>query len=639
MGCFAGCQSRAGFDAGHRVREPHEPRVRDASFSGDEHLFVVTCRGQVAARRLRHGEKHAIVLLHVAIADAARPAPFDAPQLHPHEIVGVVDNAHLICFGKAHTQSRLSGHLSNYVLRFFRCQRGRLRVRHIQLAAGGAGRRIGSMRILLALALTGAAMRAQNLPEFEKRVTEFTLPNGLHFIILERHEAPVVSFHTYVDAGSVDDSSGRTGIAHMFEHMAFKGTEAIGSKNLTLEKKAMAAIETAYDALDQEKRKGAKASAEKMKELQAKLKDAISSADSYVDSELYTRLMEDNGAVGLNASTGVDQTQYFLSYPSNRLELWFLMEADRFRNPVFREFYKERDVVREEKRMRSESDPQGELMDALLGAAFQGHPYKVSPAGLASDIENYRVSDAASFRKTYYVPGNMTIAIAGDVDPKEARRLAEKYFGPMPAGPLPPKVVSVEPAQNGERRVKVESAAQPMLFVGYKRPEQTHPDDVVFDVINGIISGGRTGRIYKELVEKKIALGAATATSFPGGKYPNLYILFALPNSGKTIEDLEKAIYEIIEKLKSEPVDEVTLRRVKTRVRAGLIRQLGSNSGLAAQLASYHASYGDWRMMFKGVEEIDRVTAADVQRVAKTYFVEKGRTVAHHVKPAKENAQ
>jgi predicted Zn-dependent peptidase len=200
-------------------------------------------------------------------------------------------------------------------------------------------------------------------------------------------------------------------------------------------------------------------------------------------------------------------------------------------------------------------------------------------------------------------------------------------------------VISVEPAQNGERRVKVESAAQPMLFVGYKRPEQTHPDDVVFDVIDGIISGGRTGRIYKDLVEKKVALGAATATTFPGGKYPNLYIFFGLPNSGKTIEDLEKALYEILEKLKSEPVDETTLKRVKTRVRAGLIRQLGSNSGLAGQLTYFHANFGDWRMMFKGVEEIERVTAADVQRVAKTYFVEKGRTVAHHVKPAKESAQ
>ncbi len=485
-----------------------------------------------------------------------------------------------------------------------------------------------------------AAAWGQNLPEFEKKVTEFTLANGLHFIVLERHEAPVVSFHTYVDAGSVDDSNGRTGIAHMFEHMAFKGTETIGSKNIVLEKKALANIEAVYDQLEQERRKGTGADEKRMAELQAKLKDAISTANTYVDSELYTRIMEDNGAVGLNASTGVDQTQYFLSYPSNRLELWFLMEADRFRAPVFREFYKERDVVREEKRMRSESSPQGELVDAMLAAAFQGHPYKTSPAGFASDIENYRVEDAKKFRETYYVPGNLTIAIAGDVDPKEARRLAEKYFAPMPKGELPPPVITVEPKQNGERRVEIVSAAQPMLLIGYKRPQNTHPDDPVFDVIDGILSGGRTGTIYKELVEKrKLALAAASASSFPGGKYPNLYLVYALPNAGKTVKELELALGGLIENLKNVPVDETTLKRVKTKVRAGLIRQLASNGGLASQLTFYHVNYGNWRVMFQGVEDIEKVTAADVQRVAQTYFVDKAKTVAYHVKPPEEHHQ
>jgi predicted Zn-dependent peptidase len=492
-----------------------------------------------------------------------------------------------------------------------------------------------------ALAFVFAALVwGQDLAQFEKRVTEFTLANGLHFIILRRPEAPVVSFHTYVNAGSVNDSNGKTGIAHMFEHMAFKGTEAIGSKNIALEKAALARIEKVYDDLEQERRKGKQASAERIKELEAALKDAIASADSYVDSELYTRIMEDNGAVGLNASTGVDQTQYFLSYPSNRLELWFLMESDRFRRPVFREFYKERDVVREEKRMRSESSPQGELIDALLAAAFQGHPYKTSPAGFASDIENFRVGDAKAFRDTYYVPGNMIIAIAGDVDPKEARRLAEKYFGPMPKGPLPPPVITVEPKQNGERRVEVVSAAQPMMVAAYKRPEATHPDDPVFDVIDGILSGGRTGRIYKELVEKKrLALASGTVGSFPGGKYPNLYVLYAFPNAGKTVQENEAALYELVEDLKKNPVDETTLKRVKTKVRADLIRQLGSNAGLAAQMTFYQAMYGDWRMMFRGVEEIEKVTAADVQRVAQTYLVDTARTVVYHVKPKEAAAR
>jgi predicted Zn-dependent peptidase len=610
MGGLTGRQPRPGFAAGHHISEANHAWVRHLGFGMNDHLFVVAGGRQIAAGGFRHRQQNAILGLHIAVSHPARTAPLDTAEFHPHQVVGVVDDSHLVGFSKADAEARLDGG-HNVIMR--------------------------NLLLLLAFAATAAA---QDLKDFEKRVTEFTLPNGLHFIILERHEAPVVSFHTYVNAGSVDDSNGKTGIAHMFEHMAFKGTESMGSKNLALEKQALANIEKVYDQLDQEKRKGAKADAAKVKELEAKLKDAIASADSYVDSELYTRVMEDNGAVGLNASTGVDATQYFLSYPSNRAELWFLMESDRFRNGMFREFYKERDVVREEKRMRSESSPQGELIDALLAAAFQGHPYKTSPAGFASDIENYRVGDAKAFRDTYYVPSNMTIAIAGDIDPKEARRLAEKYFGPMPAGPMPPPVITVEPNQNGERRVAIQTNAQPMVIAAYKRPEQTHPDDVVFDVIQTILSSGRTGRIYKELVdEKKLALGAGSVGSFPGGKYPNLFLIYSFPNAGKTVEENEQALYAIVEKLKTEPVDEVTLKRVKTKVRAQLVRQLGNNSGLAELLTFYHVNFGDWRMLFQGVEEIEKVTAADVQRVANKYFDAKSRTVAYHVKPAKEKAE
>ncbi|MDX2180656.1 MAG: pitrilysin family protein [Bryobacteraceae bacterium] len=496
------------------------------------------------------------------------------------------------------------------------------------------------MRNLLALTVLlaplCAGLQAQDLKAFEKRVTEFTLANGLHFIVLEKHDAPVVSFYTRVNAGSVDDQTGKTGIAHMFEHMAFKGTESIGSKNLALERKALANIERVYDQLEQARRQP-KPDKAKIEELEKSLKDAIASADAHVESESFTRIMEDSGAAGLNASTGVDSTQYFVSFPANKLELWFRLEADRFRYPVFREFYKERDVVREEKRMRSESNPQGELIDAMLAASFQGHPYRTSPAGFASDIENYRVADAEAFRKKYYVPSNMVIAIAGDVDPKEVRALADRYFAPMPAAPVPAPVVTVEPKQNGERRVTIESQAQPMLLIGYKRPEATHKDDTVFDVLDGILAGGRTGMLYKELVEKrKIALAAATGSGFPGVKYPNLYIFFALPNAGKTVDEVEKAMYEIIEGVKAKPVDETTLKRVKTTVRAGLIRQLDSNAGMAQNMATFHAMFGDWRKLFESVEEIDKVTAADVQRVAKEYFVDKTKTVAYHVKPKAE---
>src|SRR5258708_23721080 len=303
------------------------------------------------------------------------------------------------------------------------------------------------------LLLFPALLAAQSLQDFEKKVTEFVLPNGLRFLIIEAHNAPVVSFNTYVNAGSVDDPSGQSGIAHMFEHMAFKGTDRIGTKNWAQEKKALDAIETVYDRLDQERRKGRRADAKKIAELEASLKDAIATADDFVEPNEYDRIVEQNGGVGMNAGTGEDSTNFFYSFPANRLELWFLLESERFFHPVFREFYKERDVVREERRQRGESSPQGKLVEALLATAYEAHPYRVMPGGWASDIDNFRRPEAEKFYKTYYTPGNITIGIAGDVNPAEAKKLAEKYFGRLPAGPLPPVVRTVAPKQGCAKRV------------------------------------------------------------------------------------------------------------------------------------------------------------------------------------------
>ncbi len=481
---------------------------------------------------------------------------------------------------------------------------------------------------------------AQDLKEFEKHVTEFTLANGLHFIVLERHQAPVVSFHTYVNAGSVDDPEGKTGLAHMFEHMAFKGTETIGTKNWPEEKMAMEAIETAYDRLEQERRKGQRADPKAIQSLQAEVKAAIDKAASYVVPNLYPTIIEENGGVGLNASTSLDSTEYFYNLPANRAELWFLLESQRFLHPVYRDFYKERDVVMEERRMRVESDPQGKLMETMLASAFEAHPYRRMPGGWASDIQNLRVRDAEQFYKTYYVPANITIAVVGDVDPRETRALAERYFGRLPAGPLPPLVHTVEPKQEGPRLTQVESPAQPFELVAYKRPDQYDKDDPVFDVISGILAGGRTGIIYKEMVrDKQISLAAGAEPDFPGSKYPSLFMFYVFPALGHTIQDNEKTLDEVIERFKKETVDAESLARVKTKTRATLIRQLDSNAGLAQLLTSYYVNYGDWRKLFTSIDDINRVTAGDVQRVAQQYFVTNARTTAFDFQPAPSAAQ
>ena len=491
------------------------------------------------------------------------------------------------------------------------------------------------MRVRLLLFILPALLAAQSLKDFEKKVTEFTLPNGMRFLVIERHEAPVVSFHTYVNVGSVDDPSGETGIAHMFEHMAFKGTPLIGSKNWTKEKTALDHIETVYDKLDEEKRKGYRADLKKIGGIEAELKDAIATADGFVEENEYDRIVESNGGVGMNAGTGEDSTNYYYSFPANRIELWFLLESSRFLQPVFREFYKERDVVREERRMRVESSPQGKLVEALLASAFEAHPYRNMPGGWASDIENFRRTEAEKFYKTYYTPGNITIGIAGDVSPADARRLAEKYFGRLPKAPLPPAVRTVEPKQEGEKRAAVASPAQPFLALGYKRPDQHSKDAAALDVLSEVLSGGRTGLIYKDLVrDKKIALAAGSQDTFPSGKYPSLFLFYVIPSSGHSVEENEKALYTIIDRVKKDKVDDATILRIRTKLRAGLIRKLDSNSGLAAELCSYSVNFGDWRRLFTELEEYNKVTADDVLRVAKTYLVESARTVAYTYAPA-----
>jgi predicted Zn-dependent peptidase len=489
---------------------------------------------------------------------------------------------------------------------------------------------------LLAMMLSMAAT-AQSLQDFQKKVTEFTLANGFHFIVVERHDAPVVAFNSYVNAGSVDDPAGLTGIAHMFEHMAFKGTSSIGSTNWGIERQQLRDIEKAYNNLEEERSKGPRADPQKSEQLVNRLKTEIDLGEKYVYPNLFTRLIEENGGANLNAQTSPDSTVFYYSLPSNRAELWFLLESQRFYDPVFREFYKEREVVLEERRMSTDSNPEGLLREAFSAAAFEAHPYHNPPGGWLSDIQNFRLRDALAFYKKYYVPSNITFGIAGDITPADVRRLAEKYFSIIPAGPAPPHIHTIEPKQLGERRVVVESDSQPVEFIGYKRPSERSPDDAVLEVIAAILSGGRTGTIYKDLVrDKKIALSAGAVPTFPAGKYPNLFMLYVYPGLGKSLDECEKPLFENVERLKTEKVDDATLKRIRAQLRASLIGKLETNESLASEVTSYYVTYGDWRRLFTELEDFDKVSADDVQRVARKYFAAEARTIGRIV-PAPAN--
>ena len=285
--------------------------------------------------------------------------------------------------------------------------------------------------------------------------------------------------------------------------------------------------------------------------------------------------------------------------------------------------------------MRVESDPQGKLMEQMLATAIAAHPYRNMPGGWASDIENLRVKDAEKFFARYYVPGNITMAVVGDVNPARIKALATKYFSRLQKHPLPGPITTTEPDQEGPKSTDIASPAQPMEFIAYHRPDQYDKDDPVFDVLSGLLSGGRTSIMYRDLVrDKKLALAAGAESEFPGGKYPSLFFFYLIPGLGHSAEEGEKEIDSLIANLKKEKVDEAALARVKTRTRAGLIRQLDDNAGLAQLLASYYANYGDWKKLFTSLDEIDKVTADDVKRVAAQYFTHENRTVAVTYQPA-----
>ena len=486
-------------------------------------------------------------------------------------------------------------------------------------------------RMVIAGVLLGAfavLAPAQDLESFEKRVTVKVLDNGLTVLVCERHEAPVFSFFTHVNVGADRERPGITGLAHMFEHMAFKGTDRIGTRDYAGEKVALERVERAYQAYDLERRREIGRDEKKVAEVEKAWKDAIAAADQYVVEEEFSDVVEREGGVGVNAFTDWDETGYHYSFPSNRVELWAFLESERFLHPVMREFYKERDVVFEERRMRTDSDPTGRLVEQFLGVAFLAHPYGRPVVGWPSDLRSFSASDAENYFERYYVPSNMVVTVVGDVQASDVLPVLEKYFGRLPARPRPEPLRTIEPPQNAERKVILREASQPFYVEGYHKPSAHDPDDAIYDVIQDLMSSGRTSRLYRSLVrDKKIAAFASGIDEFPGTKYPNLFVLFSVPTPGHTPEELGDAIHVELEKLKNEDVSDDELKMIKTRAKAELIRGLADNQGLAFQMGLAQAFYGDWRELFRQVDRIDHVTKADIRRVANNTFVDTNRTV------------
>jgi len=461
------------------------------------------------------------------------------------------------------------------------------------------------------------------------KVLKTKLKNGLTVLLMERHLSPTVSLYIRYRVGAVDEEPGESGAAHLLEHMMFKGTTSIGTKNYKAEEKILEKIARTGSALDKEKRKGQNANPQTIETLSANLKKLESEHRQYFIPNEIDRLYTQNGGLDMNANTGQDLTTYHVSLPSNKIELWARIESDRLLNPVFREFYTERDVVMEERRQRVETDPDGKLYEDFISTAYKNHPYGRPVLGWTDDLMNLSPNALRKIWKKYKTPGNIVIAVVGDIQTKETLKLIDKYFGRIPSVPRKAETLPAEPEQTEERNVEVIFDANPSLLIGFHKPAPPSPEDYVFDVLNEILTGGRTSRLYNHLVTNlQIAKGVNVYNGVPGIRYPNIFTLSAEPRHPHTNIELEKAILQEIEDLKTKPVSEEELMKAKNRMEMEYIQNLDSNSEIASTLSYYEVLLGDYRYFADYLIHIDKVTADDIQKAAKTYLNKNNRTIA-----------
>jgi predicted Zn-dependent peptidase len=475
---------------------------------------------------------------------------------------------------------------------------------------------------------------SQNVP-----VQEFVLDNGLRLLMVPRKGDPNIAAGWIARVGSVNERPGITGLSHLFEHMMFKGTHVIGVKGLEENMKIMnemdqvkAELRREEHALIQKQRLGEIADAKDPKfrsprhqELLKKLDDLTKREKETMVKEEYDRVYSLAGGSGINAQTNYDFTVYYLNVPANKLELWFWMESDRLLNPVFREFYAERDVVHEERRLRTDSTPTGKFEELFNALFWQSSPYSWPIVGWPSDLEGITREEALDYFAVNYAPNNLTACLVGDFEPAQAIALAKKYFARIGRGPREPEPVRTsEMKQLAEKRMVAYAETNPQVVIRYHTVADGHKDEFALVVLGSILSG-RTGRLYKSLV-----LQQAVANNAFGGqngmKYEGYFEFRGTAKPGRTPEEVEQAIYKEIEKLQKEPVSEQELQKVKNQEAANTFRRLQNNFALMFQLLIADGGRG-WQTLNTDPPKLQAVTTQDIQRVANTYFTPENRTV------------
>ncbi|MCM2258526.1 MAG: insulinase family protein [Vicinamibacteria bacterium] len=498
--------------------------------------------------------------------------------------------------------------------------------------------RVRSVAIATLLLLASVPIGAADKPEIA--VLEYTLDNGMKWLLFPRADAPTVAAGWVARVGSVNERPGITGLSHFFEHMMFKGTRTLGTKDITRDlalieeqEQVQAEMRAEREAMRERLRRGLIADltapesrSPRYRELEARFDALVQEQRALILKDPMDERYTKHGGEGLNASTSEDWTIYFVRVPKNKLELWAWLESDRLAEPVFREFYSERDVVFEERRLRTESTPLGKYEEALNSVFWEAHPYKWPVVGWASDIPEYTLAQAKDYFATYYAPNNLTGVMVGDFDVAEAKALLTRYFGRLQKGATtPPPVVTLEPKQLGEKRYSASAETSPTVRLLYHGVPFVHRDAAALDLLTDVLSG-RTGRLYKGLVEgRKVANEAGASSDFK--KHAGVVEIEAVVKDGQEPAAVEKALDEEIARLKEQPMPAEELQKVKNQAKAGAYRRLSSPFFIAIQLLVYEG-LGDWRYINSSADAWDQVSAEDIQRVAREYLVPERRTVA-----------
>lgn len=488
---------------------------------------------------------------------------------------------------------------------------------------------------LLVLLLCAFVAAAQKVP-----VQEIALDNGMRLLLVPRKGDPNVAAGWIARVGSVNERPGITGLSHLFEHMMFKGTKTIGTNNIDENLKLMKEMDDVRAALRKEQEalilkarlgeitdtKDPKYRSERHKELLAKFDELSKREKDLMVKDEFDRIYTTAGGSGMNAGTSNDFTVYFINVPANKLELWFWMEADRLRNPVFREFYSERDVVHEERRLRTDSTPTGKFNEQYDSMFWQSSPYGWPVLGWPSDLEGISREEALDYFAVNYAPNNLTACLVGDIDPARAKELAQQYFGRLPRGPRPPEPVRTsEMPQLAEKRMVAYAETNPQVRVRYHTVAEGHPDDFVLDILGSLLNG-RTGRLYKSLVLQQSVANSAGAGQ-DSRKYEGLFEVSGVAKPGKTPEEVEQALYKELERLQKELVDANELQKVKNQYAANNFRGIQSNFGLMVQLLVRDGNRG-WDTINTDPARHQAVTPEDIRRVANAYFKPENRTIA-----------